>query len=380
MAARRKKAEATTALTPTENVVVSIKGFGLDWKCQDFQYALGQIYTHTGVVSACNGGFSAIEGYPLEVFDYYAPGNSRYAEVRQTGELSRHEGDSTLASAKITIGVELRVHDLVERAVKWIVSQCKPADTRYSEGNQSAASSTGNRSAASSTGYQSAASSTGNQSAASSTGNRSAASSTGYQSAASSTGDRSAASSTGNRSAASSTGYQSAASSTGSAASSTGNRSAASSTGYQSAASSTGNQSAASSTGNRSAASSTGYQSAASSTGNQSAASSTGNRSAASSTGYQSAASSTGDRSAASSTGYQSAASSTGYQSAAMSSGVEGRVMGAEGCALFLVYRDPDTLDVRHSWAGIAGQNGIKPLCWYKLSSDGQPVETEQTP
>ena len=328
MAARRKKAEATTALTLTENVIVSIKGFGLDWKCRDFQYALGQIYTHTGVVSACNGGFHAIEGYPLEVFDYYAPGNSRYAEVRQTGELSRHEGDSKLASAKITIGVELRVHDLVERAVKWIVAQCKPADTRYSEGNRSAASSTGD---------QSAASSTGDQSAASSTGDQSAASSTGYQSAASSTG-------------------------------------------YRSAASSTGYQSAASSTGNRSAASSTGYQSAASSTGNRSAASSTGNRSAASSTGNQSAASSTGNRSAASSTGYRSAASSTGDQSAAMSSGVEGRVMGAEGCALFLVYRDPDTLDVRHAWAGIAGQNGIKPLCWYKLSSDGQPVETEQTP
>jgi hypothetical protein len=220
----KKPVTETVAPVAAEEVIHSIKGFGLDWKCRDFQFEAGNTYEITGPIVACKTGFHAIEGNPIEVFGYYAPGQSRYAEVKQSGALSRDANDGKLASAKITIGVEITVHDLVERAVKWVVSKCVAAGSNHAEGN---------RSAASSTGYQSAASSTGDQSAASSTGNRSAASSTGYQSAASSTGDQSAASSTGNRSAASSTGYQS----------------AASSTGYQSAASSTGNQSAAMSSG-----------------------------------------------------------------------------------------------------------------------------------
>ena len=347
---RTKKAAKADAAPKLAAEIGAIKGFGMDWKCRDFQFEVGKTYEHEGKVLACNSGFHAIEGNPLEVFDYYAPGISRYAEVRLSGDLSRHSQDSKVAAARIAIVAEITIPDLVARAVKWIADRCTPADAQHVGGDRSAASSTGYQSAASSTGDQSAASSTGYRSAASSTGNQSAASSTGYQSAASSTGDRSAASSTGDQSAASSTGY----------------RSAASSTGYQSAASSTGDQSAASSTGYRSAASSTGYRSAASSTGNQSAASSTGNQSAASSTGNQSAASSTGD---------QSAASSTGDQSAAMASGKEGRVMGAKGCALFLVYRNPSTWEIEHVWAGIAGRNGIKPLTWYRLGADGKPVE-----
>ena len=321
-------------------VVASIKGFNLDWTCRGYQFALGATYQHDGQVEACDAGFHAIEGSPLEVFAYYPPGTSRYADVEQSGALSRSGSDSKVASATITLKAELHIPELVTRAVAWVTQHCAPAKTKHATGDQSAASSTGDRSAASSTGDRSAASSTGDRSAASSTGDQSAASSTGYQSAASSTG------------------YQS----------------AASSTGDQSAASSTGDRSAASSTGDRSAASSTGYQSAASSTGYQSAASSTGDRSAASSTGYQSAASSTGYQSAASSTGDQSAASSTGYQSAASSTGRHGRVMAADGCAMFLVYRDAEW-NITHAWAGIAGRDGIKPLVWYTLDPNGLPKE-----
>jgi hypothetical protein len=211
----KKPVTETVAPVATEEVIHSIKGFGLDWKCLDFQFEAGNTYEITGPIVACETGFHAIEGNPIEVFGYYAPGQSRYAEVKQSGAFSRDANDGKLASAKITIGVEIKVHDLVERAVKWVVSKCVAAGSNHAEGDQSAASSTGYRSAASSTGNQSAASSTGDRSAASSTGDQSAASSTGNQSAASSTGDRSAASSTGYQSAASSTGDRSAAMSSG---------------------------------------------------------------------------------------------------------------------------------------------------------------------
>lgn len=90
-------------------------------------------------------------------------------------------------------------------------------------------------------------------------------------------------------------------------------------------------------------------------------------------TGDYGAASSTGTRGAASSTGYQGAASSTGTRSAASSTGYQGRVMGSEGNALFLAERD-DEYRIVAVWAGIVGQNGIKPNIWYVLR-DGKPVE-----
>ena len=78
---------------------------------------------------------------------------------------------------------------------------------------------------------------------------------------------------------------------------------------------------------------------------------------------------------AASATGLMGAASATGERGAAMSSGPFGRVMGADGCALFLVYRDPDDGKILHAWAGIAGRDGIRPMTWYQLGADGLPLE-----
>ena len=234
MARTKKKTAAQKAETLPE-VIESIKGFDLNFQCRDYQFKVGETYIHDGDVEVCARGFHGIGGNPLEVFDYYPPGQSRYASTTQGGKIARHDNDSKIAGARITIHAELNLHDLIGRAVAWIMNAAGPAKTNHAEGDQSAASSTGD----------------------------------------------------------------------------------------------------------------------------------------------QSAASSTGDQSAASSTGDRSAASSTGYQSAATSSGKEGRTMGVKGNALFLVYRDPNTWDILHAWAGVVGQNGIKPNVWYSLDSDGQPIVVE---
>ncbi|MGP9973583.1 DUF7666 domain-containing protein, partial [Pseudomonas aeruginosa] len=193
----------------SEEVVTAYKGFKQDLTCRGYQFEIGGTYKHEGEIEACASGFHSCE-YPLDVFGYYAPGDSRFAIVKASGQLSRHDDDSKIASATLVVEAEISMPTMISRAIDWImarldssVEQTVAGDTASNTGNRSAASNTGNRSAASNTGYQSAASNTGYQSAASNTGYQSAASNTGDYSAASNTGDYSAASNTGNQSAAS---------------------------------------------------------------------------------------------------------------------------------------------------------------------------------
>ena len=197
--------------------IVSIKGFHLDWTCRDFQYAIGATYEHAGEVKACETGFHAVgpEGHPLEVFGYYAPATSRYAEVRQSGALSRQGSDGKVASARIAIVAEITMPDLIGRAIKWVMDRATPEGGRTATGHHGAASATGHHGAASATGGRGAASATGHHGAASATGHHGAASATGHHGAASATGYQGAASAIGYQGAASAIGDRGAASATG---------------------------------------------------------------------------------------------------------------------------------------------------------------------
>ncbi|KAF1692684.1 DUF7666 domain-containing protein [Pseudoxanthomonas koreensis] len=236
MAARKTKTAEATG-----EVIQTYKGFGLDWKCRDFQFEVGGEYELAGEVAACKAGFHACE-YPLDVLSYYPPGTSRYALVEQSGDLSRHSGDSKVASRRIKVVAEIGIPGLVKAAVEYTFKRATPSNTSVATAERESASATGYRGAASATGDQGAASATGDRGAASATGNWGAASATGYQGAASATGYRGAASATGDQGAASATGDRG-------AASATGNWGAASATGYRGAASATGNWGAAMSSG-----------------------------------------------------------------------------------------------------------------------------------
>ena len=200
--------------------IIAYKGFDKNLKCRDYQYEIGKTFEHDGAVKVCESGFHACE-YPLDVFGYYPPSSSRFAIVKMHGETSKDSDDTKIASTKITIETEIKLPEMINRAVDWIKNKINWSDDKTSN--------TGYQSAATNTGYQSAATNTGDQSAATNTGDQSAATNTGYQSAATNTGNWSAATNTGNRSAATNTGNRSAATNTGnwSAATNTGNWSAA---------------------------------------------------------------------------------------------------------------------------------------------------------
>ncbi|ENN8609219.1 hypothetical protein ACAN83_001312 [Salmonella enterica] len=169
--------------------IVTFKGFNKDLTCRDFQFAIGETFHHDGKVEACGSGFHACE-CPFDVFSYYPPAESRYAETISFGVIDREEeGDTKIASASITIKSELTLPQFIQRGIEWIWSKIdKSLEQQIMTGNRSAATNTGDRSAATNTGNRSAATNTGYQSAATNTGDWSAAEVSGSQSVAASLG------------------------------------------------------------------------------------------------------------------------------------------------------------------------------------------------
>ena len=164
--------------------IIAYKGFKQDWTCRGYQYEVGKTYEHKGDVKACESGFHSCE-YPLDVFSYYAPCESKFAVVKAIGKISKDVDDSKIASAKITVEAEINIPEMVKKAVDWIKDKIDWDNAKETNA--------GDWSAATNTGDWSAATNTGNRSAATNTGNRSAATNTGDWSAATNTGDWSAA-------------------------------------------------------------------------------------------------------------------------------------------------------------------------------------------
>ena len=164
------------------------KGFNKDLTCRGFQYREGESF-ETDKAELCSSGFHACER-PLDVFGYYAPGESVYHEVELGDVSEQREGDSKVCAKKIKIGARLSIGDLVKAQVEYVKEHCTTEHTdpeRATAGNRGAATA-GNRGAATA-GYAGAATA-GNRGAATA-GNRGAATA-GYAGAATA-GNRGAA-------------------------------------------------------------------------------------------------------------------------------------------------------------------------------------------
>ncbi|HDV0573937.1 TPA: hypothetical protein RHI02_003445, partial [Acinetobacter baumannii] len=120
---KSKKNEAANKAVET---ITSYKGFDKNLQCRGFQYEIGKTFEHKGKVEACGSGFHACE-YPLDLFGYYAPGElNRFAVVEQSGDLSRGDDDTKVASKSITIKAEVDIPFLVKAAIEYTTSRCEP--------------------------------------------------------------------------------------------------------------------------------------------------------------------------------------------------------------------------------------------------------------
>jgi hypothetical protein len=160
---------AEAQAVPADEIIISYKGFDKNLRCRDFQFEIGKTYAMDGEIKACKRGFHACE-FPLDVFKYYLPGKSRFCVVKQQGPFGRHDEDTKVASARITVDAEIHIPAIVERAIAWISEKLDPAKVEHATGDRSASSATGDSSASSATGNSSASSATGYSSASSATG------------------------------------------------------------------------------------------------------------------------------------------------------------------------------------------------------------------
>ena len=154
------------------------KGFDKDLKCRDFQYEIGKEYTEEKA-DICNYGFHACE-FPMDVFGYYPPSDSRYCEVDLEENDQKSSDDSKRVGKKISVKAEIGIAGIIKAGVEYIKEQVNWEDDK--------ATNTGYQSAATNTGYRSAATNTGNWSAATNTGDQSAAIVEGKESIALATG------------------------------------------------------------------------------------------------------------------------------------------------------------------------------------------------
>ena len=123
------------------------KGFDKDLKCKDFQYEIGKEYSEEKA-NICNYGFHACE-FPMDVFNYYPPSDSRYCEVELEANNQKSSDDSKRVGKKISVKAEIGIAGIIKAGVEYIKEQVNWEDDKATNtGDRSAATNTGNYSAA----------------------------------------------------------------------------------------------------------------------------------------------------------------------------------------------------------------------------------------
>ena len=139
--------------------IKAYKGFNKNLQCQPdddkppFQYEVGKEYEESEA-ELCSCGFHACE-FPLDVFGYYPPADSRYCEVELDATEEKEKKDSKRTGKKIKIGAEIGLDGIIKAGVKFILEKTESCDKG-----------TGDQSVATNTGYQSAATVSGEGSVA----------------------------------------------------------------------------------------------------------------------------------------------------------------------------------------------------------------------
>ena len=331
------------------------KGFDKDFKCKRKQFTVGEEFSvgeFDGALDIYHDNKNGLNfcKYPLEVFNYYQPTTSRFAEVETTGDVIDPNPDdlsnkSTVTyTNKLKICKEIGITDIISESIDYITRNACLTDQKTwfvwkDKKYYSAVTIVNDHSIASNEKYCSTATNIGNFSIAKNIGSFSASTNTGYKSLSKNSGDYSISSNTGNCS----------------------------------VAINEGEYSVATNTGNCSASANIGKFSVATNTGDASVAFNRGNSSIAFNAGEDSIAMNEGNYSIAANVGYCGAAVTKGDDSVAVSLGYDGMAKGSLGSWIIIAEFDRKNGSIKNIKSFKVDGKNILPDTFYKLK-DGKPV------
>ena len=181
------------------------KGFDKDLKCKRKQFAVGEEFSvgeFDGALDIYHDNKNNLNfcKYPLEVFNYYQPTTSRFAEVEATGDVIDPNPDdlvnksSVVYTSKLKICKEIGITDIISKSIDYIKTNAYLTDQKTwfawkDKKNYSAATIVNDHSIAINKGYCSTATNIGNNSIAKNIGSFSASTNTGYKSLSENSGD-----------------------------------------------------------------------------------------------------------------------------------------------------------------------------------------------
>ena len=191
-----------------DSMIKAYKGFDKNMQCRGFQFEEGKSYEEPEAI-LCRKGFHACEN-PIDVFQYYAPGESIFRKVELENVSEMREKDSKVCGKKIKIGEEISLRDMIREGVKIDIQTANGSTSGDSShaatsGDYSPAATSGNFSPAATSGYYSHAATSGNYSPAATSGDSSPAATSGNYSPAATSGKESIAAAIGRDSKAKST-------------------------------------------------------------------------------------------------------------------------------------------------------------------------------
>jgi hypothetical protein len=180
--------------------VKSIKAFDANLQCRGFQFEVGKTYNNPGRIVACRNGFHAVDiNNPLHVWDFYPiigdDGKlTRYAEVTQSGlmDTENTERGTKIASASITVDVEISLPSFIKRAVTTLIDLVKSDDAvTAASGDYSKLAASGDSSKLAASGHSSQLAASGDSSKLAASGHSSQLAASGDSSQLAASGDSS---------------------------------------------------------------------------------------------------------------------------------------------------------------------------------------------
>ncbi|MGP1501884.1 MAG: A1S_2505 family phage non-structural protein, partial [Bergeyella cardium] len=112
----KKKETPFNVFLPKEFTLIrGFKGFNKGLVCRDFQYEENTEYVHNGEVEACESGFHFCEN-PFDVFNYYEPHKSEFAQVEGWGDIDISEHDKTAVS-HLKVKDKISIQSFVDKGI-----------------------------------------------------------------------------------------------------------------------------------------------------------------------------------------------------------------------------------------------------------------------